>query len=36
MARPGNRSGWVDHQGEGGGDRGFLKGKLRKGITFEM
>jgi hypothetical protein len=27
--------GWCE-QGEGGGDRGFLEGKLGKGITFEM
>jgi hypothetical protein len=35
---PGTESGngWVGKQGEGGGDRGFLEGKLRKGTTFEM
>jgi hypothetical protein len=26
---------WVDW-GAGAGDRGYLEGKLRKGITFEM
>ena len=31
-----NESGWFGEQGEGGGDRGFLEGKLGKGITFEM
>ena len=31
-----NRSGWVGEQREGGGNRGFLEGKLGKGITFEM
>jgi hypothetical protein len=36
MPGPGSRSGWVGEQGEGGGDRGFLKGKLEKEITFEM
>jgi hypothetical protein len=30
------RSGWVDEQGEEGGDRVFSEGKLEKGITFEM
>jgi hypothetical protein len=33
---PGRGSGWVGKQVEWGGDRGFLKGKLGKGITFEM
>jgi hypothetical protein len=33
---PGSRSGWVGEQGEGGEDRGFLEGKLGKGMTFEM
>ena len=28
--------GGVGGGGEGGGDRGFLEGKLGKGITFEM
>jgi hypothetical protein len=33
---PGPRS-WSGSIGEqGGGDRGFLEGKLGKGITFEM
>jgi hypothetical protein len=27
---------WVGQQGEGASDRGFLEGKPRKGITFEM
>jgi hypothetical protein len=27
---------WVGEQGEGREDSGFLKGKLEKGITFEM
>jgi hypothetical protein len=27
---------WVGEQGEVGGDRGFLEGKLGRGITFEM
>jgi hypothetical protein len=31
---PGIRSGWVGEQGDGG--RGFLEGKLGKGMTFEM
>jgi hypothetical protein len=35
-ARIRNGSGWVGEKGEGGGDRGFLEGKLEKGITFEM
>jgi hypothetical protein len=35
-ARTRNGSGWVGEQGEGGGDREFLEGKLGKGITFEM
>jgi hypothetical protein len=30
------RIGWVGKQGEVEGDRGFLEGKLGKGITFEM
>jgi hypothetical protein len=29
-------SGWFGEQGEGVEDRGFLEGKLEKGITFEM
>jgi hypothetical protein len=32
----GSGSGWVGEQREGGEDSGFLEGKLRKGITFEM
>ena len=36
MPGPGSGNGWVGEQGKGGGDRGFLEGKLRKGITFEM
>ena len=35
MPGPGSGSGWVGEQGEGGGDKGFLEGKLGKGITFE-
>jgi hypothetical protein len=27
---------WVGWGAGGGGDRGFLEGKLGKGITFEM
>ena len=34
--RTGNGSGWVEEQGEWGGDRGFLEGKVGKRITFEM
>jgi hypothetical protein len=33
---PGSGIGQVGEQGEGGGDRGFLEGKLGKGITFKM
>ena len=36
MPGPGSGSGWVGEQGEGGEDREFSKGKLGKGITFEM
>ena len=36
MPGPGSWSGWVGEQVEGGSDRGFSEGKLRKGITFEM
>jgi hypothetical protein len=36
MPGPGSKSGWVVEQGEEGVDRGFLEGKLGKGITFEM
>jgi hypothetical protein len=36
MPGPGSRSGWVEEQGEGGGDRGFWEEKLGKGIRFEM
>jgi hypothetical protein len=30
------RSGWLGEQREGGGDKGFLEGKLGNGIIFEM
>jgi hypothetical protein len=33
MPGPGSRSG---EQGEWGEDRGFVEGKLEKGITFKM
>jgi hypothetical protein len=36
MPGPGSGSGWAGEQGEGGENRGFLEGKLGKGITFEM
>jgi hypothetical protein len=36
MPGPGSGSGWLGEQGEGDGDRGFLKGKPGKGVTFEM
>jgi hypothetical protein len=36
MPGPGNSSGCARKQGEGREDRGFLEGKLGKGITFEM
>jgi hypothetical protein len=36
MPEPGSGSGWVVEQGEGRKNRGFLEGKLGKGITFEM
>jgi hypothetical protein len=36
MPGPGSRSGWVGEQGKGREDRGFLEGKLGKGITFEI
>jgi hypothetical protein len=32
MPGPGSRSGWVGEQG----DKGFLEGKLGKGITFAI
>lgn len=35
-ARAGNGSGWVGEQGKGRGGRGVSKGKLEKGITFEV
>jgi hypothetical protein len=35
-ARTRNGSGWIGEQGEERKDRGFLEGKLGKGITFEM
>ena len=31
MTRPGSRSGWVDEQGEKGGDRGFGRGNQERG-----
>jgi hypothetical protein len=36
LAFHGSGSGWVGEQQEGGGDRGFLEGKLGKWIAFEM
>ena len=36
MPGPGSGSEWVGEQEEGVGDRGFLEGKPRKGITFKM
>jgi hypothetical protein len=36
MPEPRNGSGWVEEQGEGGEDRIFLEGNLRKGIKFEL
>jgi hypothetical protein len=33
---PGQGSGWVREQGEGGGDRGFSEVKSEKGITVAM
>jgi hypothetical protein len=36
MPGPGRGSGWVGEQAEGGRDKGFLEGKLGRGITFEM
>jgi hypothetical protein len=36
MPGPGSGSGWVGEQGEWVEDRGFLEGKLGKGITFKM
>jgi hypothetical protein len=36
MPGPGNGSGWVGEQGDGGRNRGFSNGKPGKGITFEM
>jgi hypothetical protein len=36
MPGPVSRSGWVEEQGEGEEDRGFLDRKLGKCITFEM
>jgi hypothetical protein len=35
MPGPGSGNGWVGERGRGE-DRGFLEGKLGKGITFEM
>jgi hypothetical protein len=36
QAGPGSRSWWFGEQGEKGGNRGFLEGKLGNGITLEM
>jgi hypothetical protein len=36
MPGPGRENGWVGEQGEEERDRGFLEGKLGKGITFDM
>jgi hypothetical protein len=36
MPGPGSRSRWVGEQGKWEEDRGFLEGKLGKGIKFEM
>jgi hypothetical protein len=36
MPGPGSGSEWVGEQGQGEGDRGFLEGKLGKGIAFKM
>jgi hypothetical protein len=36
MPGTGSRSGWVGEQGEEEGDRGFLEGKLGKGVKFKM
>jgi hypothetical protein len=36
MPGPGSRNGWVSKQGDLVEDRGFLEGKLGKGMTFEM
>jgi hypothetical protein len=36
MRGPRRGSGWVGEQEEGKEHRGFLEGKLGKGITFEM
>jgi hypothetical protein len=36
MPGPASGGGWVDEQGDGQGDREFLKGKPGKEITFEM
>jgi hypothetical protein len=36
MPGPGSSSVWFGEQGQGEADRGFLEGKLGKGITFEM
>jgi hypothetical protein len=36
MPGPGSWSGWVQEQGQGGENSGFLEGKLGKEITFEM
>jgi hypothetical protein len=36
MPGQGSGSGCAGEKGKGGEDRGFLEGKLEKGITFEM
>jgi hypothetical protein len=36
MSGPGRGSRWVGEQGKRGEDRGFLEGKLGKGLTIEM
>jgi hypothetical protein len=36
MPGQGSRSGWVGEQGEGGGDRRVLEGKLGKEVIFKM
>jgi hypothetical protein len=36
MPGPGSGSEWVGEQLGGWGERGFLEGKLGKGIAFEM
>ena len=36
MPKPGSRNQLVGEQGEGGGEKVFLEGKLGNEITFEM